>query len=409
MKKWKKHFPFLTKHSKLVYFDSGATALKPKTVINAQAEYNKKIAANPHSTDYHYAVLANDVLSETRTKVQKFIKAKKSSEVVFTGGTTQSLNLVVNGLKPFLKANDEIWLTSIEHSSNLLPWIVLAKELNLKLREIPLNEDFSIDFKTLATKITKKSKVLTFANVSNTIGISNDVAKIVQAVRQENPEIIVVVDATQAVSHEAVDVVKMDVDFLAFSAHKMYGPFGVGILYGKEQWLEKIPPLTYGGGNNDYIDFETLEYELGWIPARFEAGTPNMSGIYAFGKAIDFIEKVSIAKIAEHEKALKKYLRQQFIKHDLKSRIITYNLNNNGPIFLFNIHGLNPQDVAAFLANSYNIATRSGAHCVRTSVNQLGVKISVRVSFGLYNSFKDIDRLILALQNLDQIFDHLVT
>jgi len=408
MKKWKKHFPFLTKHPKIIYFDTGATALKPKSVIAAQAEYDEIIAANPHSTDYHQAVLANDVLTETRKKVQNFIKAKKSQEIVFTSGTTQSLNIVVNGLKPFLKPNDEVWLTSIEHSSNLLPWIILAKELNLKLREVPLNEDFSIDVKTLVTKMSKKSSVLSFANISNTIGVSNDVAKIVKAVRKQNPEIIVVVDATQAIGHERIDVNKMDVDFLAFSAHKMYGPFGVGVLYGKEQWLEKIPPLTYGGGNNDYINFDNLEYELGYVPGRFEAGTPNMSGIYAFGKAIDFLEKVTIEKIATHEKELKRYLRQQFNKYELNHGITAYNLDNNGPLFLFNVHGLNPQDVAAFLTNSYNIATRSGAHCVRTSEKQIGIQISIRVSLGLYNTFKDVDQLIKALQNLDQVYDHLI-
>jgi cysteine desulfurase/selenocysteine lyase len=282
----------------------------------------------------------------------------------------------------------------------------LAQENNLVIRELPLSTDFTIDVDKLSNEITAKAKVFAFASITNTIGAINDLAKISQAIRAKNPEAIIVVDATQSVAHEPIDVQKVDVDFLAFSAHKMYGPFGVGVLYGKSQWLAQIPPLTYGGGNNTVIDLKTLSYELTPVPSRFEAGSPNIAGIAAFGATLDFLNQIGFSTIEAHEKELKNYLVEQFESKHLAQQVEAYNLEIPGPTFIFNVKGLNPQDVAAFLAEDYLIATRSGAHCART-IHDRHFKHSVRVTFGLYNTREDIDRLIEALSHLENVFDHL--
>jgi len=406
MKNFKEDFPYFRAHPNWVYFDSGATALKPQSVIDAESNYYVNVGANPHAFDYLSAVEANEVLDTVRVQTQAFIHARSKEEIVFTSGATFSLNLVANGLKNFLNPGDEIWISALEHSSNSLPWIVLANEKNLVIRELPLSTDFTIDVDKLSNEITAKAKVFAFASITNTIGAINDLAKISQAIRAKNPEAIIVVDATQSVAHEPIDVQKVDVDFLAFSAHKMYGPFGVGVLYGKSQWLAQIPPLTYGGGNNTVIDLKTLTYELTPVPSRFEAGSPNIAGIAAFGATLDFLNQIGFSAIEAHEKDLKNYLVEQFESKHLAQQVEAYNLEIPGPTFIFNVKGLNPQDVAAFLAEDYLIATRSGAHCART-IHDRHFKHSVRVTFGLYNTREDIDRLIEALSHLENVFDHL--
>jgi len=406
MKNFKEDFPYFHAHPNWVYFDSGATALKPQSVIEAESNYYVNVGANPHAFDYLAAVEANEVLDTVRKQAQAFIHAKNKEEIIFTSGATFSLNLVANGLKNFLNPGDEIWISALEHSSNSLPWIVLAKEKGLVIRELSLSADFTIDLAKLSPQITAKAKVFAFASITNTIGAINDLAAISKAIRAKNPDAIIVVDATQSVAHEPVDVQAVDVDFLAFSAHKMYGPFGVGVLYGKSKFLDQIPPLTYGGGNNTVIDLKTLDYELTPVPARFEAGSPNIAGIAAFGATLDFINQIGFEVLEAHEKDLKAYLVEQFKAKDLAQKVEAYNLEIPGPTFIFNVKGLNPQDVAAFLAEDYFIATRSGAHCART-ISDTHFKHSVRVTFGIYNTREDIDRLIEALSHLENVFDHL--
>lgn len=273
---------------------------------------------------------------------------------------------------------------------------------------MPLKPNFQIDEKQLAQLITKKTKVLSFASISNTIGVKNDVSTITRTAKAINPNLVVCVDAAQSIGHEKIDVQAWGVDFLAFSAHKMYGPFGVGVLYGRLPLLEALEPLTYGGGMSLSVNLTDLTYQSTTLPARLEAGTPNIAGIYAFSKAIDFINEIGLDQIESYERDLKAYARAAISKAKLPKQIVFYNLDNEAPMLLFNIKGINPQDIASYLSHDYQISVRSGAMCARLT-DQLGFKTSLRASFGIYNSPIEIDRLIKALQNVDHFLDHVLT
>ncbi|ATG97514.1 Cysteine desulfurase SufS [Mesoplasma lactucae ATCC 49193] len=407
IKNIREQFPYLNKNKKTIYFDNGATTLKPETVIKAESDYLTYIAANPHSVDYESAFEANEVLLKTRKLVKEFINADNEKEVIFTSGATESLNQVAFGIEDLISENDEILITNLEHSSELLPWVIVAKKKKAIIKEIPLNNDLSIDVDKLMKMINKKTKVVTFSTVSNTIGAWNDSQAIIKAIRKKNPKVIVAVDAAQSIGHIKTDVKNWDVDFLSFSAHKMYGPFGVGVLYGKEEYLEQLTPFKYGGGMSASINLKELSYEPEPIPARLEAGTPNISGIYAFAKAIEFINDLGIDKIHEYETGLKEYAKRAILTNELEKEFDFYNLENDSPIILFNAKGLNPQDIATYLANDYDIDVRSGAHCARLTDEVIKTKITIRASLAVYNTTKEIDTLVEALKNSDHFLDHL--
>ncbi|ALD66706.1 aminotransferase class V-fold PLP-dependent enzyme [Spiroplasma cantharicola] len=395
---FKDNFSYFKNNSQEIYFDSAATSIKFDKVIQAQSDYDLKIGANTHNNLFNNAYKANEMLNDTRIKIAKFIGIEDKNEIIFTSGTTHSLNQLAFGMRNYLKANDEILVTKLEHSSNLLPWMVLAQEEKLKLDYLELNENFLIDVSKIKNKVTKKTKVISFAMNSNTIAGLNDVKKIVKEIRKLNKNIIIVLDLAQSIKQNKISIKDLDVDCVAFSAHKIYGPFGLGILWARKEILEFLKPIFYGGGNNTSIGINN--YKLAPIPEKFEAGTLNLSAIYAFNICLDVLEDLKIDKMIAYEEELKKYFRSKVKKID-HSKFEFYNLENDQPIVLFNLKNVNSQDFGAFLNKKYNISVRVGKHCSRLANELFKVSSTIRASFSIYNTKEDIDKFIEALKDCD--------
>lgn len=391
---YESYFPMIK--NDLVYFDNGATTLKPITVINKEIEYLSCYTANSHRGDYNNSFRVDDEIDNTRNLVKEFINAKSKDEIIFTSNATDSLNLVVNGyFKNNLKKGDEVVLNKAEHASNILPWLMLKKEIGIEIKYAPLNKDNTLSLDNIKKVITKNTKVVSFAEVTNVIGDTRDVKTIVEYCHKLG--ILVVVDASQSVPHKKVDVSLTDVDFLAFSAHKMLGPTGVGVLYGKYELLKKMLPVKYGGGMNLYYGEEGVS--LVEIPYRFEAGTQNISGIIAFSESIKFLNKVGFGNIELKEKHLRKYLLSEFKKIPY---IKIYNESVASNIVLINIDGITSGDLGLYL-NTKNICVRSGKHCTKMLGDESGFEDTVRISLYFYNSYEEIDKLVLALKDFNAI------
>lgn len=391
---YESYFPMIK--NDLVYFDNGATTLKPITVINKEIEYLSCYTANSHRGDYNNSFRVDDEIDNTRNLVKEFINAKSKDEIIFTSNATDSLNLVVNGyFKNNLKKGDEVVLNKAEHASNILPWLMLKKEIGIEIKYAPLNKDNTLSLDNIKKVITKNTKVVSFAEVTNVIGDTRDVKTVVEYCHKLG--ILVVVDASQSVPHKKVDVSLTDVDFLAFSAHKMLGPTGVGVLYGKYELLKKMLPVKYGGGMNLYYGEEGVS--LVEIPYRFEAGTPNISGIIAFSESIKFLNKVGFGNIELKEKHLRKYLLSELKKIPY---IKIYNESVASNIVLINIDGITSGDLGLYL-NTKNICVRSGKHCTKMLGDESGFEDTVRISLYFYNSYEEIDKLVLALKDFDAI------
>lgn len=391
---YESYFPMIK--NDLVYFDNGATTLKPITVINKEIEYLSCYTANSHRGDYNNSFRVDDEIDNTRNLVKEFINAKSKDEIIFTANATDSLNLVVNGyFKNNLKKGDEVVLNKAEHASNILPWLMLKKEIGIEIKYAPLNKDNTLSLDNIKKVITKNTKVVSFAEVTNVIGDTRDVKTIVEYCHKLG--ILVVVDASQSVPHKKVDVSLTDVDFLAFSAHKMLGPTGVGVLYGKYELLKKMMPVKYGGGMNLYYGEEGVS--LVEIPYRFEAGTPNISGIIAFSESIKFLNKVGFGNIELKEKHLRKYLLSELKKIPY---IKIYNESVASNIVLINIDGITSGDLGLYL-NTKNICVRSGKHCTKMLGDESGFEDTVRISLYFYNSYEEIDKLVLALKDFNAI------
>lgn len=391
---YESYFPMIK--NDLVYFDNGATTLKPITVINKEIEYLSCYTANSHRGDYNNSFRVDDEIDNTRNLIKEFINAKSKNEIIFTANATDSLNLVVNGyFKNNLKKGDEVVLNKAEHASNILPWLMLKKEIGIEIKYAPLNKDNTLSLDNIKKVITKNTKVVSFAEVTNVIGDTRDVKTVVEYCHKLG--ILVVVDASQSVPHKKVDVSLTDVDFLAFSAHKMLGPTGVGVLYGKYELLKKMLPVKYGGGMNLYYGEEGVS--LVEIPYRFEAGTPNISGIIAFSESIKFLNKVGFGNIELKEKHLRKYLLSELKKIPY---IKIYNESVASNIVLINIDGITSGDLGLYL-NTKNICVRSGKHCTKMLGDESGFEDTVRISLYFYNSYEEIDKLVLALKDFDAI------
>lgn len=391
---YESYFPMIK--NDLVYFDNGATTLKPITVINKEIEYLSCYTANSHRGDYNNSFRVDDEIDNTRNLVKEFINAKSKDEIIFTSNATDSLNLVVNGyFKNNLKKGDEVVLNKAEHASNILPWLMLKKEIGIEIKYAPLNKDNTLSLDNIKKVITKNTKVVSFAEVTNVIGDTRDVKTIVEYCHKLG--ILVVVDASQSVPHKKVDVSLTDVDFLAFSAHKMLGPTGVGVLYGKYELLKKMLPVKYGGGMNLYYGEEGVS--LVEIPYRFEAGTPNISGIIAFSESIKFLNKVGFGNIELKEKHLRKYLLSELKKIPY---IKIYNESVASNIVLINIDGITSGDLGLYL-NTKNICVRSGKHCTKMLGDESGFEDTVRISLYFYNSYEEIDKFVLALKDFNAI------
>lgn len=390
-------FPMLKQD--IIYFDNSATTFKPKQVLEAITDYYTKYTSNAHRGDYKTSLKVDMLYEETREIVKDFINAKHSKEIVFTSGATNSLNTVAFGFAKYnLKPGDEILLTKTEHASNVLPWIELSKQIDIKIKYIPLDKNLKLQTNTLKNAITKKTKLVSVAHVTNTVGDVRDLKEIGDVLKDKG--IYFVVDAAQSAGHRKIDVQDMNIDFLAFSGHKMLGPTGIGVLYGNEELLEKTKPLNYGGGMNNFFE-SSGEVEYKQLPTRLEAGTQNIEGVLGLKEAILYLNKIGLKNIEKHDKELKDYFLEKIKEVD---NIEILNKEAEAGNILFNIKGVFPQDTAIYL-DHYNICVRAGNHCAKLLKDELGIKNTTRISFYIYNTKQEIDKLVEILKNSENIFE----
>lgn len=377
----------------LVYLDNGATTLKPRILSDTISDYYNNYSSNASRGDYKIALKVDDEINNTRSKIKDFINAKSKEEIVFTSNTTDALNKIVFGyFKYNLKSGDEVLITKAEHASNVLPWFELSDEIGVNINYIPLNDHYEVTLDNIKKVITNNTKVISLAYITNVIGDIRPIKEIIDYAHKNN--ILVVIDGAQAVPHIKIDVQKLDIDFLAFSAHKMCGPTGVGILYGKKELLNDMYPTTFGGGMNASFTFDKMrEYKS--LPSKLEAGTINIAGIIGFGKIIDYLNNIGIDNIHSYEKELHKYAIDKLNTID---NITIYNDYVDTPLITFNYKDIFPQDLAIYL-DKYNICVRAGNHCAKMLKDELKIKNTVRVSLYFYNTKEDIDKLYDALNN----------
>ena len=393
-------FPMLEQD--IVYFDNGATTLKPKCVIDKTLEYYSKYGASSHRGDYDIAYKVDQEYENTRDLVRKFINANHLEEIIFTAGSTEGLNLVASGFfKNLLEPGDEVLLTKSEHASNVLPWFSLVNTNGIKISYIPLDDNHYVTLDNVKKMITPNTKVISLAYITNVIGDIRPIKEIVEFAHQNN--IFVVVDAAQSIGHIKTDVQDLDVDFLLFSAHKMCGPTGVGVLYGKKELLENVEPMFLGGGMNESFDNEHEVYYKE-LPTRLEAGTPNIAGVIAFGEAINYLETIGLDTIATYEKKLRKYLVDKLITIP---HIDLINLESDSGIVSFNVEDIFSQDIAYYL-NKYGICVRAGNHCAKILKKEVGVNNTIRVSLYFYNTIEEVDMLVELLTDKDKILKEML-
>lgn len=377
----------------LIYFDSAATSFKPNCVIDSIIDYYTNYTANAHRGDYDISYMVDTKYESVRTKVKEFINAKDEKEIVFTSGATESLNMIAKCyFEEYLQDGDEVLLTKAEHASNILPWFEIKKDIKIKYIELD-NELVTIE--NVKSAITNKTKVISLAHITNVIGDERPIKEITKLAHKNN--ILVCVDAAQSIPHKKVDVQELDIDFLAFSAHKMCGPTGVGVLYAKEYLLKDMQPFKVGGGMNN--DFESnMTYKYKEIPYKFEAGTPNIAGVIGLGSAIDYINKIGINNIENYVLNLRGYAIDKLSK---LNNIDIYNKDITSSTIVFNVKNVHSQDTATYL-NKMGICVRAGNHCAKILKDEIGVTNTCRISLYFYNTKEEIDKLVDAL-NVEDI------
>jgi cysteine desulfurase/selenocysteine lyase len=395
-KELKKDFPIFKNRKNLVYLDSAATSQKPKQVIEAIKEFYENSNANAGRGVYALSEEATELYNKSRISVAKFINSERE-EIIFTKSATDSLNklaLVIDKITG--KEKNEVVLTEMEHHSNLIPWQQLAKRKNWKLKFIKINKDFSLDLEDAKQKLTDKTAILSFSHISNTLGTVNPAKELIKIARQKN--VLTVIDAAQSVPHMEVDVKSLDCDFLVFSGHKMLSAFGIGVLYGKKELLEKLPPFEFGGGMIKTVSLDSTEFAE--IPERFEAGTQDVASAVSLSSAISYLEKIGMRNIELYEKQLSDYAIK---KLKTIGGIKLYTPKDNSGIISFNISSLHPHDVASLLSD-FKICVRAGHHCTMPLMKTLGLQGTVRISFYIYNTFEDIDKLIEGIKKVKEKF-----
>ncbi|KYD18659.1 cysteine desulfurase [Caldibacillus debilis] len=388
----------------LVYLDSAATSQKPQPVIDAITHYYKTYNSNVHRGVHTLGTKATEAYEAAREKVRKFINAESVEEIIFTRGTTTAINTVASSYgRAFLKPEDEIVLTCMEHHSNLIPWQQAAKFTGARLKYIPLQADGTIDLEDVKATITERTKIVAITHVSNVLGTVNPIKEIAAIAHRHGA--VVVVDGAQSTPHKKVDVRDLDCDFYAFSGHKMCGPTGIGVLYGKRRWLELMEPVEFGG---EMIDTVGL-YESTWkeLPWKFEGGTPIIADAIGLGAAIDFLEEVGLEEIERHERALIRYTMEQLETIEGLEWYGPKDPDRRGGVIAFNLSGVHAHDVATVL-DAYGIAIRAGHHCAQPLMKWLGVTATGRASFYLYNTFEDVDRFIEGLRKAKEFFDDVI-
>lgn len=387
-------FPILKREvngKPLVYLDNGATTQKPKFVIDAITNYYEEMNSNVHRGVHYLSQLSTDAFEVTRRKVQQFINAKEEAEIIITKGTTESINLVASCFgKAFVHEGDEIIISAMEHHSNIVPWQMLCEDRGAVLRVIPMNDKGELDMKAYEELLSDKTKIVAVAYVSNALGTINPVKQIIEMAHARN--VPVLVDAAQAIQHIAIDVQELDVDFLAFSGHKMYAPTGVGVLYGKRVLLDAMPPYQGGGDMIKDVTFEKTTYNE--LPFKFEAGTPNIEAGICFAAAIDYINSLGIENIKAHEDELLTYATQK-LKAIAGVRIIG-EAEYKSSVISFVVDGVHPYDIGVIL-DKLGIAVRTGHHCAQPVMDRFNIPGTVRASLALYNTKEDIDNFVAGL------------
>lgn len=373
----------------LVYLDNAATSQKPNSVLEVWTQYYTEINANVHRGIHTLSQLATEEMELSRRKIQKFINAKHDFEVIFTKGTTEGLNLIAYILTQKLKKDDEIIISYLEHHSNIVPWQMLCERTGAKLRVIPIDENGVLQLDYLDQYLSEKTKVVSVNQVSNALGVVNPIEEIIAKTRQ-NSDAYIVIDGAQSAPHFTIDVQKMDCDFFVFSGHKMYAPMGTGILYGKQEILEDLPPFHGGGEMIATCSFDGTTYA--GLPFKYEAGTPNVGGNIALGAAVDFIEKIGHSTIQNHENALLEYAQRQLLEIE-NLKVYGEKANRTG-VVSFNLEGTGISSDVGMILDKMGIAVRTGHHCTQPIMNFFNIAGTVRASFAIYNTFEEIDLLV---------------
>lgn len=375
----------------LVYFDNGATSQKPQVVIDAEVKYYQEINANIHRGVHTLSQLATDAYEVSRGKVKEHINAKHAHEVLFTSGTTHGINLVTNGFASILKPGDEVIVSSLEHHSNIVPWQMLCEKTGAVLKVIPINENGELILEEFDALLSEKTKVVTLNHISNALGIINPIKYIIDKAHAVGAAVLI--DGAQAVPHLKPDVQDLDCDFYAFSGHKMCGPTGTGILYGKEEWLNKLPPYQGGGEMIKEVTFEKTTYAD--LPHKFEAGTPNIAGGIVLGTAIDYLNNIGFENIQEYEHELLEYATKRL--SEIEGLRIYGTGENKASVVSFNIDGIHPYDIGSII-DKLGIAVRTGHHCAQPIMSFFCIPGTIRASFSFYNTKEEIDLMVDAVK-----------
>jgi len=392
--KIRSQFPILNRKvngKDLVYFDNGATTQKPQSVIDAEANYYTDENSNVHRGVHFLSGLATDKFEDTRKTIQQFIGAKHSKEIIFTKGTTDSINLVANAYRILLSKGDEIIISELEHHSNIVPWQMCCEISGASLKVIPLLDNGELDMNEFNNLLSESTKVVAVSHISNALGTISPIEEIITKAHKVGAKVLI--DGAQAASHVALDMQELNADFYCFSAHKMFGPTGVGVLYGKEEILNKLPPYQGGGEMIKEVSFEKTTYAC--LPHKFEAGTPNISGVIAFKQAIDFITDLGVSEIAKYEDELLKYATTEILK--IEGVKIYGTAKNKSGIISFNIEGLHPYDIGMII-DKMGVAIRTGHHCTQPIMDRFNIPGTARISLSVYNTKAEVDVCINAIK-----------
>ena len=403
--KVREDFPILSREvygKPLVYLDNAATTQKPLCVLDAMRDEYLNVNANVHRGVHYLSQQATDLHEAAREKVRAFINARKTEEIIFTRGTTEAINLVAQSFcESQMQAGDEVLVTEMEHHSNIVSWQLQAMKRGIIVKHLPITDDGRLELSTLNSQLSTKTKLVSIAHVSNVLGTVNNVSDIIKIAHAH--DIPVLVDGAQSAPHFKVDVQAMDCDFFAFSGHKMYGPTGIGVLYGKEEWLDRLPPYQGGGEMIDKVTWERTTFER--LPFKFEAGTPDYVATHGLATAIDYLNRLGLDAVQKHEQELTRYCMEQLMTIEgmkiygpsanlspLKDAVVSFNVGN--------IHHL---DMGTLL-DRLGIAVRTGHHCAQPLMDRLGISGTVRASFALYNTKEEIDTLVAAIRRVSQMF-----
>lgn len=399
VQKVRAHFPILSQTvngKPLVYFDNGATAQKPQVVIDAITQYYSEINANIHRGVHTLSQLATDAYEVARNTIQNHLNAKHNHEIIFTSGTTAGINLVANGFAKFVKEGDEVMVSALEHHSNIVPWQFLCEKTGAKLVVIPMNEKGELVMEEFEKLLSDKTKIVAVNHISNALGTINPIKQIIEKAHKVGAAVLI--DGAQATPHLRPDVQELDCDFYVFSGHKVCGPTGVGILYGKENWLNALPPYQGGGEMIKEVTFEKTTYAE--LPHKFEAGTPNIEAGIVLGTAIDYLNGIGFDNIAKYEQELLDYATEKLL--EIEGLKIFGTSDHKASVISFNIEGIHPYDIGTII-DKLGVAVRTGHHCAQPIMNFFNIPGTIRASFAFYNTKEEIDIFVEAVKKAQQM------